>query len=353
MMRYGINSFSARCKYRRLRERHSSNGFEIPQSGIKGVSMKIEVNEGKLPCIVGGGTAVAGILFAVPLVMYPNGSMAVRLTGYLVVALIICIGIGMCMMGRKRNLLVEDRTLCYTDSFGRKKTFSLDEIGYCRAALEEKGGRDYLKIYDLLGNKLCKLEIRMKNSARFLQYLMDNQVRIECSEASDNYLKSMLCTKTICEEEIPANINACLEEAKKYVWEWGKLHKEFDVDWKMGIAAYLEDELSEKKQLWEQTGCSGKAFPSGLPEGYLLVIEGYLQKDGLFVLDSKGRAVMFYVQVISVSKSFRAGETLKIRFFDNVGEELAWQLGWLAHALPRNRYHMEALSLQHELLERL
>lgn len=315
--------------------------------------MRIEVNEGKLPCIVGAGAVLAGFLFIVPLVMYSGGSGIVRLAGGLVIALIIGIGAGMCIGGRNRAMLVEDRTLCYTDGLGRKKSFFLEEIGYCRAALEEKGGRDYLKIYDLLGNKLCKLEFRMKNSALFLQYLIDNQVKIECSETSDDYLRGMLCTKTICEEEIPENANACLEEAKKLAWEWEKRHKEFGVEWKMGIAAYLEAELSEKKQLWEQPGCGRAAFSSGLPEGYMLAIEGYLQKEGLFVLDKKGRAVTVYVQVVSVTKSLREGEALKIRFFDNVEEELSWQLNWLARSLSQNRYHMEEISLNHELLERL
>lgn len=315
--------------------------------------MKIEVNEGRLPGVIGSGAVLAGILFVVLLTMYPNGSVIVRLAGYLVTALIICMGIGMCIGCRNRKMRAEERALCYTDSLGRKKTFSLDDIGYCKAALEEKGGKDYLKIYDLLGNKLCKLEFRMKNSALFLQYLLDNQVRIECSEKSDDYLKSMIHMKTICEEEIPKNVNACMEEAETFVWEWSKKHKDFDVNWKLGIAAYLEAEMAEKKQLWEQTGCTGKDFPDGLPEGYFIAIEGYLQKDGLFVLDKKGRAVTCYVPVISVSKSMQAGETVKIRLFDNVIEELSWQLDWLAGVMPQNRYHTEKITIKHELLERL
>lgn len=129
--------------------------------------MKIEVNEGKLPCVVGIGAIIAGILFTIPLIRYPNGSDIVRLAGFLVIGLIILTGIGMCIGGRNKKMRVEDRLLHYTDSLGRKKTFSLDEIGYCKAALEKKGGRDYLKIYDLQGDKLCQLAFGMKNSALF------------------------------------------------------------------------------------------------------------------------------------------------------------------------------------------
>lgn len=318
-----------------------------------GVRMKIEVNGGKLPWVVGIGAVAAGILFMILLVLHPNGSGIIRPVGYLMTILIICIGIGMCVSGRNKKMLTEGRTLYYTDSLGRKKTFSLEEIGHCKAALEEKGGRDYLKIYDHHGKKLCNLTFGMKNSALFLQYLLDNQIKIECSDKSDDYLKSMLCTKSISAEEIPENVNACFEETEKIVREWEKEHTEFGVEWKMGIAAYLEAELAEKKQLWEQKGYIETDFPSGLPEGYLIAIEGYLQKGDRFVFDKKNRAVTFYVPVISVSKSMQADGGLKIRFFDNAAEETAWQLNWLANTLPRNRYHMEEISLNHQLRKRL
>lgn len=325
--------------------------------------IKIEVNEGKLPWVVGIGAILAGILFGILTAVYPNDSGIVRGVSYLVVVLIICIGIGMCFSGWHRKMTVEDRMLCYTNRLGKQKTFSLDEIGYCKAALEDKGGRDYLKIYDLRGEKLCKLEFSMKDSALFLQYLLDNQVNIECSEKSDDFLKSMIHTETICIEEIPDKVNACYERAREIVWEWTQKHKELGVDWKMGIAAYLEKELSEEKQLWEQKGCVETLFPKSgqkqklrdgrLPEGGLIVIEGYLQKDEGFVFDKKNRAVMFYVPVLGVSKSMQAGEEQKIRLFGEAFSELAWQLEWLSHMLPRNRYHTAQISINHELIERL
>lgn len=325
--------------------------------------IKIEVNEGKLPWVVGTGAILAGILFGILMAVYPNDSGIVRGVGYLVIVLIICMGIGMCFGGRHRKMTVEDRTLCYTNRLGKQKIFSLDEIGYCRAALEDKGGRDYLKIYDLRGEKLCKLEFGMKDSALFLQYLLDNQIRVECSEKSDDFLINMVHTETICVEEIPDKVNACYEKARETVWEWTQKHKELGADWKMGIAAYLEKELSEKKQLWEQTAYTENLFPksgqepqnhmSGLPEGCLIVIEGYLQKDGDFVFDKKNRAVMFHVPVLGVSKSMQEGEEQRIRLFGEALSELAWQLEWLSHMLPRNRYHTEKISINHELFERL
>ena len=322
--------------------------------------IKIEVNEGKLPWVVGIGAILAGILFGIIVTVYPNDSGMTRGVSYLVIALIICMGGGMCYGGFHRKMEVEDRTLCYTNRLGRQKTFLLDEIGYCKAALEDKGGRDYLKIYDLYGHKLCKLEFGMKDSALFLQYLLDNQVKVECSEKSDDFLKSMVNMEAICVEEIPDRVNACYEKAKALVWEWTEKHKAFNVNWKMGIAAYLEEELLEKKQLWEQKGCTQITFPVNLqdkpiklPEGYLMVIEGYLQKDEYFVLDKKNRAVTFYVPVLGVSKSMQAGGGQKIRLFGDVPSELSGQLELLSYMLPQNRYHTEPISINHELLERL
>lgn len=320
--------------------------------------IKIEVNEGKIPWVVGIGSILAGILFGVAVAVYSKDSGMVKSISYLVVVLIIGMGSGMCYGGFHRKMTVEDRTLCYTNRLGRRKTFLLDEIGYCKAALEDKGGRDYLKIYDLCGEKLCKLEFGMKDSALFLQYLLDNQIKVECSEKSDDFLKSMIHTETICVEEIPDKVNTCYEKARALAEEWAKKHKAFGVNWKMGIAAYLEEELSEKKQLWEQKGCTEIRFQSGqhdikLPEGYLLVIEGYLQKDDCFVLDKKNRAVAFYVTVLGVFRSMQAGEEQKIRVFKDVLSELAGQLELLSYALPQNRYHTEQLSINHELIERL
>lgn len=325
--------------------------------------IKIEMNEGKLPCVVGIGAVFSGILFGILMTLYPNDSGLVRGVSYLVLFLIICMGIGMCFGGCHRKMTVEDRTLCYTNRLGKQKTFSLDEIGYCKAALEDKGGRDYLKLYDLRGEKLCKLEFSMKDSALFLQYLIDNQVKVECSEKSDEFLKSMIHTESLCVEEIPDKVNACYEKAREIVWEWTQKHKELGVEWKMGIAAYPEEELLEKKQLWEQKGCTEILFSkngpkqhpceNSLPEGCLVVIEGYLLKEEGFVFDKKNRAVMFHVPVIGVSKSMQMGEEQKIRLFGEAISELMWQLTWLSDALPRNRYHTEQISINHELIERL
>lgn len=335
--------------------------------------IKIEVNEGKLPWVVGIGTILAGVVIAVLCIRYSGYSAKNSGAAFVVVGLIILSGIFLCMDGRNRKLTVEDMNICYVNWLGRKKNFSLDEIGYCKTAMEMgRENRDYLKLYDLQGDKLCKLEYNMKEATSFLQYLLDNKVRVECTEKSGFFLKSMIDMKAICQEEIPGAVNQAYEAAKALLWRWTEQNKKFGVEWKTGISVYLAEELSGRRQLWEQEGYQGAAFhdscredgkpegrrdftaqPESLPEGYLVLIEAYLLKDGQFVIDKKNRAVTVSANVLTVSKSMQVGEKLKIRLFSTVEEELSQQLSFLRHILPKNRYHTEAIVLRHELRERM
>lgn len=314
--------------------------------------IKITVNEGKLPWVVGIGTILAGVLFTAACIVYARPSGESNAVVWPVVSLIILSGIGLCMSGRNRKLTVEDMNICYVNWFGRKKSFTLDEIGYCKSAMETgRENRDYLKLYDLQGDRLCRIEFNMRESVTFLQYLLDNKVRVECSEKSDFFLKSMIEMKSLCPEEVPRAVNEAYEAAKQCIREWTEQNKRFGVEWKTGIAVYLAQELSDRRQLWEQSGCQW--MTQNFPEGYLILVEAYLLKDGQFVIDKKNRVVAVSASVITVSNSMQVGETLKIRLFSTVVEELREQLLCLHHVLPKNRYHTEEIVLRHELRERM
>lgn len=320
--------------------------------------IKIEVNEGKAPWITGIVTILFGILYGVLCTMYPDKSaksgMLYYLLVYPVAALIMLAGVWLCLDAKNRKLVVEDAALCYTNSFGRKVSFLLSDIAYCRTAMENGGNRDFLKLYNTQDKKLCKLEYNMRDCAVFLQYLIDNQVKIECSEKSDYLLKSMLNMVSISPEEISGVVNSAYKEAKELIRKWLEENSRLGVEWKMGIVTYLENEIEEKKQLWEQTSCGVVESASGnMPEGYIIAIEGYLLKDGEFVINKKDRAVCIFATVIRVYKSFKIGEKLKISNFKDVSEELSAQLTILAQILPRNRYHTESLVLNHELKDSL
>lgn len=335
--------------------------------------VKIEVNEGKIPMIIGIGTILFGILYGVLCTLYPgkstNSGALYYLMTYIFAIAIILAGVWLCLDAWNRKLIVENDKLCYVNSFGRKSNFALSDISICRTAMENGGNRNYLKLYDKDDKKLCKLEYNMSDSFMFLQYLIDNQVEIECTDKSGFGLKMMLGTAAISYEEMKDAVHSAYKEAKELVGKWIETNREFGVEWKMGITAYLKDGLEEKKQLWEQEGC-GIGIPDyvmhgmhgeakscdenplkSLPEGYIIAIEGYLLKDGEFVVNKKNRAVCFFVPVICVTKSLKINEELKISNNKEAVGELSAQLATLAEDLPRNRYHTEELVLKHELRE--
>lgn len=317
----------------------------------KGMTMiKIEVKEGKLPFVIGIGTVLAGILYAAVAAAHPESlTMAAVFSGG-IIFLVICSGIWLCLNAHNRKLVVEDAELCYTNWYGKKKKFTLEEIGECKTAFENSGKKDYIKLYDLQGNKLCKLEYNMCDALLFLQYLLDNQVKVECPEKTDWYLQSIINAEALAIEEIPAQVNAICEKADILVKEWVEKHRQFQADWRMGIVVYLEKEWERDKQIWEQTGYTGTDFP----EGCTVVIEGHLQKNGQLVMDKKGHTVVFYVPIVSVSKSWKVGEAIKVRLWGKDAlADLKEQLAMLTDMLPKRRYHTEDIVLCHELKERL
>ena len=320
-----------------------------------GIGMiKIEVHQGKLPRNLGIGTILFAVLIAVMAVREPVESAAFMCCAYLMIMLIICAGIWLCIDGRNRRLTVEDRKLCYTDWRGRKKIFSLDEIAYCKAAFENEGSIDYIRLHDFNNKKLCKLGFYMKNANEFLQYLQDNQIKVECTERTEERLKDIIAAKALCPEEIPEAVNRVFGEAKALAEEWVKKNKKFGVEWKMGIVVYQYKDISWEKQLWEQEGYEQTISTTNLPEGYLIGIEGYLQKEGQFVVDKKNRTVSFFFQLLSVSKSYQIGEEMKVYFWgDGVLEKLSEELVYLSDLLPRKCYHTEHIVLRHELKEKI
>lgn len=330
--------------------------------------IKIEVKEGRIPWLIGSGTIFAGLIIGFLSVFYAKDSFSFEASNVVVVLFIILAGAVMCICAKNRRLIVQDESLCYVNCFGRKKTFMLSEVGYCRVALESGGSRDYLILYDISGAKLCKLEFNMKNTGTFLQYLMDNEIKIECSKNSDLHLKWIVNARAITLKESASVAKEAYEKAENLIEEWTKRNKSFGAEWKFGLAFYIEEEFAQEKQLWEQEGAPAglvddlwEAMTAGLsggseedeevmlPEGLFIVIEGYLQKEGKFVIDKKNQAVSIVVKFMQVSESFKAGEALKIHFFEGALEYLSEQLLYYEQILPKRRYHTEDLELRHEL----
>lgn len=317
--------------------------------------IKIEVKEGKLPWVIGSGTIAAGIVIGILSVVYAKNPGYIN-NSFLVVLAIIFSGAMMCLCAKNRGLTVQDEQLCYKNCFGKKKTFALSDIGYSSVALESGSSRDYLILYDILGNKLCKLEFNMKNADVFLRYLVDNEIKIECSKKSDMFLKWIVNTRPIASGEVKAVLKEVCVKADRLIAEWIKRNENFGAQWKFGLAFYMEDKFGREKQLWEQEGAPKEMAEvlledrtDKLPEGIFIVIEVYLQKDGKFVIDRKERAVFAAAELMHVSKSMNMEEELKIYFCGDALEHISEQLLYYEKVLPKRRYHTGELEFGHEL----
>ncbi len=313
---------------------------------------QIEVREGKYVWIVGIGTILTGLLLLFLYLYAPVDSLLMEVLCCLVAAVIILLGSGICLHGYHHRLNVEDMQIQYVNWIGKKTVFSLDEIGYVKTTLTYDGGKDYLKIYNLLGEKVGKLTYNMKGCYDFLQYLADNQVKIEGTKEAKESLHAILNCRAVCEEEIKGLADQIYEESKEMVKEWLHRNKKLDICCEMGVVSFLEEKILQDRQLWEQPSFVPEDGQS-LPEGYMMVLEGYLLKEGNYILNKKNWAVGFYVPIVRVTKSMQVGEELRIRFYESALEQLQEQLQILETILPANRYHTEKIKLAHDLLDRV
>lgn len=317
--------------------------------------VKIEVKEGKLPWVIGSGTIVAGMIIGILSVVYAKNPVYIK-NSFPIVLAIIFAGAMMCLCAKNRSLTVQDEQLCYKNCFGRKKAFALSNIGNCSVALESGSSRDYLILYDISGSKLCKLEFNMKNTDIFLRYLVDNEIKIECSKKSDMFLKWIVNTRPIASGEVKTVLKGVCDKADRLIAEWIKRNENFGAQWKFGLAFYMEDKFRQEKQLWEQEGAPKEVAEvlledssETLPEGLFIVLEGHLQKNGKFVIDRKDRAVFVAAELMHVAKSMNMEEDLKIYFCGDALEHISEQLLYYEKVLPKRRYHTEELEFGHEL----
>jgi hypothetical protein len=269
---------------------------------------------------------------------------------YLVLFLLFAAGVFCCLRGSLYGLTVEDMRMRYRSSLGRSREFTLDDIGY--GSLELSQSKDKLVLYDLLGKVLCKLKINMKGGEKFLQYLLDNGVRIEWEKTRTNLpaLELILRQTAICEEEIPKYTEAFYTQVREIFSQWEKEYSAFGASWELGFGEYAADDLEGAMDL-----CSVKSSMDdengGVPRDYICALEAYLRKDGEFVLDRKNRVVCITAKYLTSSRSYRIGEDVRIRKTDEemIEEWIKEQLLFLTQALPRHKYHTEGCTIQHTL----
>lgn len=322
--------------------------------------IKILVRERKSTAVIGIGTILFSLLLGVTLWYFRKADSGLQqmVPACLAVSGILLSGVCFCMVYKNRRLQIEDRELQYSNWLGKKKQFSLDDIGYCRQ-------RESLILYDLEGIKLCKLEFGMTQIVDLQLYLSDNGVKIESSKADKKMLDAITDMQTIENSEIAKELYRVREEVRKHRQEWKAQADKLGASFQIGFACYLESELREDRQLWEQTSRMDDWLSSWdemsavlsdgaadrLPEGFLIALEGYLRKDGDYVLNRKEQAVCLVVPVIHVIKSYKIGqETKTILYGDSLAE---WRnlMEDLLERLPKRRYHIGELTLRHKLKE--
>lgn len=315
-------------------------------------SVKFQMREHRIVLFSGIFTLLFTLYILVMGIKYPS-SGGYRWIFYLALLGLSAAGIVCCIRGICRGLLVEEMNICYVNWMGKKRAFTLDDIGFCKMDLS--GNKDNIVLYDLLGNKLCKLDFGMKGSGELLQYLLDNQVRIERGPRQTGAdgvpaIEAFLKETAICEEEIGKCADAFYGKVQALLREWEKQNKSLGAYWEFGYGEFSADETGTETDLWNRT----RTMPEGmaeLPERYDCIMEAYLKKDNEYVMDRKDKAVCILIPYLVRGYSYQIGERLRIRKTDDdvMLEWMKRQLALLTKELPGHKYHTEPLVLKHEL----
>lgn len=315
-------------------------------------AVKFQMREHGIVLLSGIFTLLFTLFILVMGVKYPS-SGGYRWVFYLALLGLSAAGIVCCIKGIRRGLTVEEMNICYVNWIGKKKTFTLDDIGFCKMDLS--GNKDDIVLYDLLGNKLCKLDFDMKGSGEFLQYLLDNQVRIERKTKQTGaygvpVVEALLKETSICEEEIGKCADALYGKVQTLLGEWERQNKSFGAYWEFGYGEFSSDEPEEETGLWNRTRTMPEKMTE-LPERYDCILEAYLKKDNEYVMDRKDKAVCILIPYLVKGYSYQIGEKLRIRKTDDdvMLEWMKRQLALLTKELPGHKYHTEPLVLKHEL----
>lgn len=314
-----------------------------------------EVRESRMSLVTGILSITFAIFIFVMWLLHPKGNGGVLLL-YLPLLLMLGVGAAFCVIFLHKRVTVEEMNICYVNSFKKRKDFTLDEIGFCK--VEIGGGKIALILYDLRGDKLCKLDFGMRGMGEFLQYLVDNRVKTELNrerrQKREMFLPELILKETsVCEEEIGKCAEAFYETAGQIFREWEKRNKRFAVEWEIGFAQYTAGDLERQagcNRPWEWTSSLGDDLQE-IPEDYACVWEAYLKKDGAYVVNHRGEAVSMQVPYMSRCRSYQIGERTRIRKSDEgiMAEEIMNYLEILSKEMPRRRYRIQQLTIGHRL----
>lgn len=310
------------------------------------------------------GIVLAGGIFVIVFVLfilvmglrYPSegGNRPVFIA--VLIVMLVC-GIFVCATYFQRRLMVAEMNLCYVNYRGKKREFSLNDIGYCKLGLSGNKKEPHVEsilIYDLMGKKLCKLEMNMPGARKFLQYLLDNQVKTEWTEAGQEPLRVWdweLMVRTICREEIYRHTETFYDRISPIFSDWEKQYQRFNAHWEFGFVEYAQEEMTAQKDMWQWESAVQSKESEELPEDYICIVEAYLKRGEEYVMDRKGYVTGLIIPYIWQNKSYQIGEDRRIRKMDEyyLLQRLTSRLQLMAEELPRHTYHTQALVLRHKL----
>lgn len=323
---------------------------------------KISIKVREHGIVLAGGIFIIGFsLFILLMGILQPSSGGNRFVFGLTLFLMMVCGIVVCAAYFLRSLSVEEMEICYVNHMGKKKLFSLDDIGYCKLKIyggKKDAGIESFIVYDLLGRKLCKLEMNMRGAADFLQYLVDNQVRMQwpgMEQEKASLTDPVLLEQAVCKEEIGRFTETFYEMMRPVFTDWERKYKRFDACWEFGLAEYVQDDLTPQKDMWQWESRAWEKGREELPEDYICVGEAYLKRGQEYVMDRKGYVVGLLIPYIRQTRSYQIGERRRIRKMDEtcLKEKLSVRLEQIARELPRHTYHTQALTLGHPLTRKV
>lgn len=314
--------------------------------------IEFQARESRIALAVGAASVLFAAFILVMYLLHPKQDGG-GLFLYIPLLVMLASGVALCVVYCNKRVTVEEMNICYVNSMGKKKQFTLDEIGFCK--IEMGGGKTTLTLYDLLGEKLCKLDFGMAGMGEFLQYLVDNRVRTEWNRErmpkQETVIPELILHETaVCEEEIRKCTEAFYKEAEQVFRDWEKRNKKFEAEWEIGFAEYLTTDLERHTRAWERTSSLDSVLEK-IPEDYECVLEAYLKRDGKYVVNRRGEEVSIQIPYLVRCRSYQIGEGTRIRKSDEkiIGEGLRNYLEMLSKELPKHRYRTEELTLGHEL----
>ena len=314
--------------------------------------IKFEVRENRAAFVCGLLAIGLSIFIFIMWILHPSGKSGGAFF-YIPLLLMFLFGALNLVIFFQRKVIVEEMNIYYVNLFGKTKQFTLDEIGFCK--IGGNGGDGGIVLYDLLGKKLCKLGIDMRGFEELHQYLIDNQVRVECNKKRMNSETALLIDAiqretSVCEEEIRKCSEEFYERLELVFREWEKRNQRFDVCWEIGFAEYTLADVEEKGRFCDRVS-SLDENQTALPMSYECFFEAYLKCGGEYVVNRKGEEINVILPYLVRSKSYRIGEGTRIRKVDEESmiDRLEMHLEGLAKELPRHKYHTETFEIRHGL----